>query len=293
MKNLITIIFAVFVLISCKTNKIEVLPDYDAEYYSAALLDKQPEIKGNEEEVQNKILEIVEDAAGKNENETLYFFNAKLYINSAGKIERIQYQAKKGRTSNKEALINPNIHELFKELTSYFESVTFSPGEINSESKASRILFDGSFRVVNSKAEYILDLNIGEIFKGKAFNKSIYFVAVEEMPEPVGGIKAIQSKITYPEIAKRAGIQGRVFVKAYIDENGDVNETEIIKGIGAGCDEAAMRAVEQTKFTPGKQRGKPVKVQVSVPILFKLSDSPEPKKDSEKKFFNSDKSQKK
>lgn len=97
-----------------------------------------------------------------------------------------------------------------------------------------------------------------------------YFVAVEEMPEPIGGIKAIQEKIVYPEIAKRAGVEGKVYVLAFVDESGTVTKTQLIKGIGAGCDEAALNAVQKTKFKPGKQRGKPVKVQVSIPIVFKL-----------------------
>jgi len=97
-----------------------------------------------------------------------------------------------------------------------------------------------------------------------------FFVAVEEMPDPIGGIAGIQSRIVYPEIAKRAGVQGRVFVKAFVDESGNVQKVELIKGIGAGCDEAAMDAVKQTKFKPGKQRGKAVRVQVSIPILFRL-----------------------
>ncbi|MCF8241506.1 MAG: energy transducer TonB [Melioribacteraceae bacterium] len=98
----------------------------------------------------------------------------------------------------------------------------------------------------------------------------VFFVAVEEQPEPIGGISGIQSRIVYPEIAKRAGVQGRVFVKAFVDENGNVVKVELLKGIGAGCDEAAMQAVQETKFKPGKQRGKPVKVQVSIPVLFRL-----------------------
>ena len=97
-----------------------------------------------------------------------------------------------------------------------------------------------------------------------------YFVAVEEMPGPIGGIKAIQEKIVYPEIAKRAGVEGKVYVLAFVDEQGTVTKAQIIKGIGAGCDEAALDAVLKTSFTPGKQRGKPVKVQVSIPIIFKL-----------------------
>lgn len=100
--------------------------------------------------------------------------------------------------------------------------------------------------------------------------RDIYFVAVEEMPEVIGGLASIQSKITYPEIAKRAGIEGKVYVLAFIDEDGNVANAKIIKGIGAGCDEAALDAVKQTKFTPGRQRGTPVKVQVSIPIVFKL-----------------------
>ncbi len=98
-----------------------------------------------------------------------------------------------------------------------------------------------------------------------------YFVAVEEMPEPIGGIQAIQSKIVYPEIAKRAGVEGKVFVLAFVDENGTVTKVTLTKGIGAGCDEAAMEAVRNTKFKPGKQRGKPVKVQVQIPVVFKLN----------------------
>jgi protein TonB len=97
-----------------------------------------------------------------------------------------------------------------------------------------------------------------------------YFVAVEEMPEPIGGIQGIQSRIVYPEIAKRAGVDGRVYVLAFVDEHGNVTKAQLIKGLGAGLDEAALDAIRQTKFKPGKQRGKPVKVQVSIPIVFKL-----------------------
>jgi protein TonB len=100
--------------------------------------------------------------------------------------------------------------------------------------------------------------------------ETVYFVAVEEMPEPIGGLKSIQEKIVYPEIALRARVEGKVFVKAFVDETGKVASAEIVKGIGAGCDEAAIDAVLQTKFSPGKQRGRPIKVQVTIPIVFKL-----------------------
>jgi protein TonB len=98
----------------------------------------------------------------------------------------------------------------------------------------------------------------------------VYFVAVEEMPEPIGGLSAIQKIIIYPEIAKRAGVEGKVLVLAFVDESGNVTKAEVIKGIGLGCDEAAINAVLQTTFKPGKQRGKSVKVKVTIPINFKL-----------------------
>ena len=96
------------------------------------------------------------------------------------------------------------------------------------------------------------------------------FEVVEENPEPVGGIAAIQSKVEYPELAKKAGVEGTVTIRAAIDEKGNVIKTTVIKGIGAGCDEAAAKAVEKTKFKPGSQRGKSVKVWMAIPIRFRL-----------------------
>ncbi|MEX0601889.1 MAG: energy transducer TonB, partial [Bacteroidota bacterium] len=101
-------------------------------------------------------------------------------------------------------------------------------------------------------------------------DEDVYFVAVEDLPEPVGGLAAIQRAVVYPEIAKRAGVEGTVYVEAFVDENGTVTRTSVVRGIGAGCDEAAMTAVQKTKFKPGKQRGKAVKVRMSIPIRFRL-----------------------
>jgi periplasmic protein TonB len=99
---------------------------------------------------------------------------------------------------------------------------------------------------------------------------SSYFVAVEEMPEIVGGMQSLARLLTYPELARRAGVEGIVYILAYVDEQGIVRHTEIARGIGAGCDEAAAEAVQKVRFTPGKQRGQPVKVRVMVPVRFSL-----------------------
>jgi protein TonB len=97
-----------------------------------------------------------------------------------------------------------------------------------------------------------------------------FFVAVEEPPQPVGGLASIQNKIVYPVAAKSLGIEGKVLIQAIIDERGNVAKAKVIKGIGSGCDEAALDAVKSSKFTPGKQRGKNVRVQITIPIIFKL-----------------------
>jgi protein TonB len=91
------------------------------------------------------------------------------------------------------------------------------------------------------------------------------------MPEPVGGLQEIYNKIKYPEIAKKSGVEGKVYVLAYVNENGSVDEVNIIKGIGAGCDDVTAEAVKQSKFSPGQMAGKPVKVKLSMQIQFKLN----------------------
>ncbi len=96
------------------------------------------------------------------------------------------------------------------------------------------------------------------------------FLALEEQPEPIGGMAEIHSKLIYPELAKRAGVEGTVVVNALVNEEGNVIKTNVLKSIGAGCDEAAERAISRTKFKPGKQRNKNVQVWVALPVVFKL-----------------------
>ncbi len=96
-----------------------------------------------------------------------------------------------------------------------------------------------------------------------------YYVSVDVMPEPFGGFDKLQQNINYPDEARKNSIIGKVFVKAYINENGEVIKTEIVKGLGFGCDEEAIWVVKNTRFRPGKKNGKPVKVQMVIPITFR------------------------
>jgi protein TonB len=98
-----------------------------------------------------------------------------------------------------------------------------------------------------------------------------YLAFAEVMPAPDGGMGSIIKNIKYPEIAKKTKLQGRVYVLAYIDEQGNCVDAKVVKGIGGGCDEAAVEAVKKAKFAPGKNKGAAVKVKLSLPIEFKLS----------------------
>lgn len=97
------------------------------------------------------------------------------------------------------------------------------------------------------------------------------FIIVEQFPELVGGLKNFQKTIVYPEMAMLAGIEGRVVVQFIVDTEGKVNNPVVIRGIGGGCDEEALRAVSNARFIPGKQRGRPVNVKFSLPVNFKLN----------------------
>lgn len=97
------------------------------------------------------------------------------------------------------------------------------------------------------------------------------FVYVAEvMPTLIGGLGSIQSAITYPELARRARVEGRVIVQFTVEKDGSVQEAQILSGIGSGCDEQALEAVLGATFTPGIQRGRPVRVRMSLPVTFTL-----------------------
>lgn len=96
------------------------------------------------------------------------------------------------------------------------------------------------------------------------------FEIVEDEPVLIGGLASLQQNIRYPELARRIGLEGRVFVQFIVDDQGNVVDPVVIRGLGGGLDEEALRAVRQAKFTPGRQRGQPVHVRMSIPITFRL-----------------------
>jgi periplasmic protein TonB len=101
------------------------------------------------------------------------------------------------------------------------------------------------------------------------------FMVVEENASPVGGMQAfyeyVGKKLKYPAQARRMNIEGKVFVEFVVNRDGTIQDVKAIKGIGAGCDEEAVRVIQSAPaWKPGKQRGKPVRQRMVLPITFKL-----------------------
>ncbi len=101
------------------------------------------------------------------------------------------------------------------------------------------------------------------------------FQLVEVDPEFPGGMEALtkylSENIKYPEQAKKDKIQGRVYISFVVEKDGSVADAKVLRGIGGGCDEEALRVVNaMPKWTPGKMRNTPVRVQFNLPVAFKL-----------------------
>ncbi len=97
-----------------------------------------------------------------------------------------------------------------------------------------------------------------------------YLAFAQVMPEPVEGLPAVIKKIQYPPIARQAGLEGKVFVMAYVDEKGNVDDVKVLKALGGGCEEEVIKVLKATKFKPGMNNGQPVKVKTSLSFAFKL-----------------------
>ena len=133
--------------------------------------------------------------------------------------------------------------------------------EINAEVDQNEVIEEYEFTPPEIEEEEIVE---AEIFK-----------VVEEMPEFPGGaaklMEYIQKNIKYPMMARESDIQGRVFVNFVVEPDGSISNVTVMRGIGGGCDEEAVRVVNSMpNWKPGKQRGSAVRCAYTVPIIFKL-----------------------
>jgi TonB family protein len=280
MKTSLIIVIAILFLFGCNEKKqtVEVVPNLDELYTPSSDLSTQSkESKEMSKKIENDLIKAVKTLYDKNSGKPMWFKIAlRIYLNENGTIDKIKdiSSAYPQMEYNSDSVANyPDRSKLNEAVANVMGDWKFSPAQNDGEKVKSR----EDFRInilMKPNDQYYFDLpdlsELSDQLKNLFSGEDRYFVAVEQMPEIIGGMKALAEKIHYPETAKRAGIEGKVYVKAFIDEQGNVVKTEIVKGIGGGCDQVAVDAVKKVKFTPGKQRGEPVKVQVMIPIVFKL-----------------------
>ncbi len=245
MKKL-AVLLLLIALAACSNNneRKKILPDYETLYHyrelkhptnSQALYSINriaPEIPGIINEVKQYL----------NKHEKTYILKMRLFINEDGRLNYVKFIEEPHFMEG-----NTDIEE---DIIAIIDKHTFP-----------KTILNGSF------AKSAFDLKIKN---GKEFDEDKYAVSDEKMPQIVGGLQALAKNIVYPEEAKKHGIEGRVFIKAFVDEKGNVVKAEVIKGIGFGCDTAAVNAVLRLHFIPGIQKGKPIKTQVAIPVAFKL-----------------------
>ena len=121
----------------------------------------------------------------------------------------------------------------------------------------------------------LFTINTTAMAQNKKTSNDKVFEKVEDMPEFPGGEQAmmdfVAKNVQYPKEAMEKGISGRVFVSFIVEKDGSVSNVKVMRGIGGGCDEEAVRVISGLpKWKPGKQEGKPVRVSYQMPINFKL-----------------------
>ncbi len=119
------------------------------------------------------------------------------------------------------------------------------------------------------------DTKIEIVVREEVVEEEQIFLIVEEMPSFPGGeaelFKYLGKNTKYPEMASAAGISGVVHVTFVVDKDGKIKDVKVLRGIGGGCDEEAIRVVKNMPtWKPGKQRGKSVSVQYNLPVRFTL-----------------------
>jgi protein TonB len=122
---------------------------------------------------------------------------------------------------------------------------------------------------------FLCTLSFGAFAQSEVSVDDEVFVVVEEQAEFPGGLDSMYAYIVknlkYPELAKEKGIEGRVFISFIIEKDGSISNVKILRGIGGGCEEAAVEMIKNMpKWKPAKQRGKPVRCQFNLPIKFEL-----------------------
>ena len=153
----------------------------------------------------------------------------------------------------------------------------------------------GEWRSYNTADDevYISEYNEGKFVKGKTIEPSgkvVEYDVEEKLPAFPGGTPAfgrfVGKNMRYPAEAKQKNIQGRVFISFVVEKDGAITDAKVLRGIGGGCDEEALRVINLSpKWEPGIQRGKAVRVSYTIPLFFQLQQQTTPNR-SKSRFDN-------
>jgi TonB family protein len=276
--KLVLPILLAIVILSCKEEKqIEIIPNLEAEYLSDSEVDRPAEfIYGNNDSTNDSRKDLIDAIKSIHDSQTKdslrYIVKLRLYISESGRIQKVKdisniYDRTEYSTDGVKNYLMRD--KMTKALANKFVELKFEPAMKNGKNVKSWIDIKGVNVLATPDGKFQFEMP--DFLSGGMFGKKDeYLIMADEMPEPIGGLASIQKNIRYPQLAKLAGVEGKVYVLAFLDENGSVVNARVIKGIGSGCDEAALEAVKVVKFTPARNNGKPVKVQVTIPIVFKL-----------------------
>lgn len=237
-----TLLFLIFssLIFGCDSKKIgvEIIPNYNLVYENATELNQSPKIVKGAEFLNSQDFKTKVDKIRKENAQIPAIIKCNLYINESGSIEKIQPV----NTVN-----NSKLNELLAEQLS---NVHFS--EVKKDNN-------------NIKAQFYWEFDLEHFSE---ISDSLKNQGYKESDEPPALIDKINLK--YPENARKNGIQGKVYLKVWIDQNGTVTKTEVIKGVNDELNKAAQDALQNVKFKPAKVKGKPVSTNIVLPISFKL-----------------------
>jgi len=201
--------------------------------------------------------------------------------------------------SNQQLVYSDAVKAELEELTAKFPDMEFAVIETDIENKESfdkinsydpeqikRIFInrDGDYKtmtVILAKGEALFERTIATANAGE----DDVFTIVEEQPQFPGGINEfyeyVGSRINYPKKASDLGIEGKVYIQFIVDTDGSVTNIQPVKGIHPECDAEAVRVMKTIpNFIPGKQKGRAVRVRMTIPIVFALDGDNPPKKDT-------------
>lgn len=274
MKKSLILILLVAVFFGCNNSEEKkIIPDYDKLYPSPEKVDVPPALSDNTGRIlDDNIIDTIRKVFKNKSIEAVFDFELVLLINEDGSIDGTQFK-EKTVSSDTEISRNPFFDEVKIEIAHALENLKFTPAIKDGKNTKSKFNWLVAMNVdkEGNVARSMPEEGIPSLPPPRDFSSGEYFTVVDEMPSVIGGIEAVKKQIKYPEDARKAGIKGKVFVKVFVDEKGEIVSSEILKGTGSSLDTAALNAVRRVKFTPGMQKGKPLKTQVVIPVVFELN----------------------